>query len=200
MKHNMEVAKLCIQKAQLRMKLAYDKHHKEVLFQPEDLVLLKSKNLTLPGKGKFLPRFVGPFPVVSLVGVNAYRLQLPPDWGIHNVFNVSLLKLYRKPPGRDLPPLPQILDDFSYVIHSIVDHRHTIPANPTLLPTLQYRLHFVDQSDDCDTWEYENAVTKSAPSLLLAYKSKHSLGIAGTQSLGCDSHGGEGEQEGAVRY
>jgi hypothetical protein len=94
MQHNMHVAKVCIQKAQHRMKLAYDKHHQDVTFKVGDLVLLKSKNLILPGKGKFIPRFLGPFPIVSLIGVNAYRLELPPTWGIHNVFNVSLLKTY----------------------------------------------------------------------------------------------------------
>jgi hypothetical protein len=140
-----------------------------------DLVLLKSKNLILPGKGKFIPRFVGPFPVVSLIGVNAYRLELPQDWGIHNVFNVSLLKSYKQNPAFSRPAVPKILDDFSYVIHSIISHRHTIPMDPAALPTLQYRLHFQDQPDDCDVWEYESVVHKAVPAMLLAYKNKHSL-------------------------
>jgi hypothetical protein len=178
MKHNMEVAKTCIQKAQYRMKQAYDKHHQEISFKVGDLVLLKSKNLTLPGKAKFLPRFVGPFPVTSLIGVNAYRVELPPDWGIHNVFNVSLLKQYKHSPGASLPVLPKILDDFSFVIHSIVAHRLTIPVDSGASPTLQYRLHFNDQPDDCDVWEYANTVKKAVPAMLLEYKLKHSLDAA----------------------
>ena len=46
-------------------------------------------------RGKFSPRFIGPFEIVQRVGECAYRLALPPSLsGVHDVFHVSMLKKY----------------------------------------------------------------------------------------------------------
>ncbi|KAL6128466.1 hypothetical protein ACLB2K_071821 [Fragaria x ananassa] len=45
--------------------------------------------------GKLAPRYVGPFEILERVGDFAYRLALPPVMsGVHNVFHVSLLRMY----------------------------------------------------------------------------------------------------------
>jgi hypothetical protein len=38
-----------------------------------------------------------------MIGANAARLELPSDWSIHNVFHVSLLRVYKgsAPPDKD---------------------------------------------------------------------------------------------------
>nr|GFC38751.1 putative reverse transcriptase domain-containing protein [Tanacetum cinerariifolium] len=44
-------------------------------------------------KGKFTPRYVGPFEILERVGPIAYRLRLPNELSeVHDTFNVSNLK------------------------------------------------------------------------------------------------------------
>jgi hypothetical protein len=41
-------------------------------------------------KGKFAPRYIGPFLILEKLGVVAYKLELPPSLvGVHDVFHVS---------------------------------------------------------------------------------------------------------------
>ncbi|WMV51218.1 hypothetical protein MTR67_044603 [Solanum verrucosum] len=46
-------------------------------------------------KGKFSPRFIGPFDILEKCGKVANRLVLPPSLStVHSVFHVSMLKIY----------------------------------------------------------------------------------------------------------
>jgi hypothetical protein len=86
--------------AQDRQKTYADKGRRSHNFEPGQYVLLSSKNFRFEGKGKrkLYPKFVGPFQIDRMCGPNAVMLSLPPDWTIHNVFHVSLLR----PAGRRL--------------------------------------------------------------------------------------------------
>ncbi|KAD2392798.1 hypothetical protein E3N88_39775 [Mikania micrantha] len=66
-------------------------------FQVGDRVMLKVspwKGVVRFGKkGKFAPRFVGPFEIIQRIGPVAYKLILPNELsGVHDVFHVSNLK------------------------------------------------------------------------------------------------------------
>ena len=51
-------------------------------------------------RGKLLPRFVGPFEILEMLGVVAYRLALPPSMsGVHEIFHVSMLWKYTPDPA-----------------------------------------------------------------------------------------------------
>lgn len=56
-------------------------------------MLLSTSNLKLRGyNSKLMPRHIGPYEIVELIGNNAARLKLPESSKLHDVFNVSLLK------------------------------------------------------------------------------------------------------------
>ena len=51
-------------------------------------------------RGKLSPRFIGPFEILKMIGIVAYRLALPPNMlGVHKVFHISMLRKYTPDPA-----------------------------------------------------------------------------------------------------
>jgi hypothetical protein len=64
-----------------------------------DKVWLLRKNITTTRPcAKLDYKRLGPFKIAKLIGVVACQLELPPQFKIHNVFHVSLLKPYHENP------------------------------------------------------------------------------------------------------
>ena len=63
-------AKACLEAAQQRTADYYNKAKRDVTFRAGQLVMLRTKNLRSLAEGsrKLLPRWVGPYPVVRMVG------------------------------------------------------------------------------------------------------------------------------------
>ena len=90
-------------KAQIRKKRYADVRRRPLEFEVGDHVFLKvmpKRGLVRVGKhGKLSPRFIGPFEILESVGTVAYRLSLPPSMsGVHEVFPVSMLRIYTLDP------------------------------------------------------------------------------------------------------
>ena len=88
-----------LEKARTAQATQYDKHHRDVQFSIGDQVLLSTKNLNLASLAlapsrKFLPRFIGPFKITSVISPVTYCLDLPHPMKIHPTFHISLLKTY----------------------------------------------------------------------------------------------------------
>ena len=78
--------------AQKLQKRAHNKGVKPQSYAPGDKVWLSSKHLKTKRNRKLEAKFLGPFRVLHPVGKQAYKLELPKKWRIHDVFYVLLLE------------------------------------------------------------------------------------------------------------
>ena len=78
--------------AQELQKRAHDKGVKPRSYAPGDKVWLNSKYIKTKRNRKLEAKFFGPFRVLHPVKKQAYKLELPRKWRIHDVFHVSLLE------------------------------------------------------------------------------------------------------------
>ena len=91
-----ELTKGNIECMNAKYKLAGDKGRKHVVFAPGDLVLLNLRKDRFPNlrKSKLMPRADGPFKVLEKINDNAYKLELPADFGVSPTWNIAELKPY----------------------------------------------------------------------------------------------------------
>ena len=144
-----------VKHSQDRQAKYYDAKHKPVEFKPGDLVWLNPANITFstrPSK-KLDWKRLGPFKVIERIGLQAYKLELPPTMRhIHDVFHVSLLDPYKSTsiPPHSLPPAPPPLyakDNEEYFeIENILDSRR-------VKNRLQYLVKWKGYPDSDNSWE-----------------------------------------------
>ena len=69
---------------------------RDVQFRPGDLVWIHLRKERFPSKrkSKLLPRSEGPFKVLEKINPNAYKIDLPGDYGVSVTFNVADLSPY----------------------------------------------------------------------------------------------------------
>ena len=71
-------------------------HRKKVTFEPGDFVWVHLRKEHFPEKHKseLMPRGDGPFRVLERINDNAYKIDLPDDYGVSTTFNVADLTPY----------------------------------------------------------------------------------------------------------
>jgi hypothetical protein len=79
-----------------KYRVAGSKGKREVKLEPGDLVWLHLRKDWFPElrKSKLLPWADGPFKIIEKNNDNAYRLELPPEFGVSPTFNISYLRPY----------------------------------------------------------------------------------------------------------
>lgn len=163
-----ETAKRAIQAAQDRTKTLEDKKRRFQMFNSGDLVLLNTKNFKFKTSGcrKLTPRWCGPFKVITAVGLVAYRVELPRNLKIHNVFHVSLLKLYHPDSRTDLPPPPELIgEELEYEVGDILQQRQVRHGRKTVT---EYLVQWKGYPPEHNTWEPEDNFD-NCPDMLKAF-------------------------------
>jgi hypothetical protein len=91
-----ETTKLNIEKMNEKYRIAASQGRKEVKLEPGDLVWLhlrKERFLELR-KSKLMSCAAGPFKILTKINDNAYKLELPSEFGVSPSFNISDLRPY----------------------------------------------------------------------------------------------------------
>jgi hypothetical protein len=133
----------------------------------EDLVWLEGRNLRVRGSRKLLPKRYGPFKITEKIGPVAYRLDLPVNMKIHDVFHVDLLMPYKETeaygPAYTRPPPDLIEGEEEYEIESIRDMRKTRGRKT------QYLVHWRGYPVSDDSWV--DSTELNAPELVKEFHS-----------------------------
>jgi len=93
-----EQVKLKIEKSNASYQAHANKHKRRVVFQPRDLVWihLRKEQFLSKRKSNLTPRADGPFEVLERVNENAYKVNLPEDYGFSATFNMADLSPYHE--------------------------------------------------------------------------------------------------------
>jgi translation initiation factor IF-1 len=91
-----ETTRLNIEKMNEKYRIAASKGRKEVKLEPGDLVwlYLRKEQFSELRKSKLMSRAAGPFKILARINDNAYKLELPPEFGVSPNFNISDLRPY----------------------------------------------------------------------------------------------------------
>jgi hypothetical protein len=147
--------------AQTRQKSYTDKQCRPFEFEVDDHVylwVLPMKSVHRVGiKGKLAPRYVGPYPILEKFGSLAYQVELSSSLaGMHNVFHVSQLKKYMKPPTDVVVEDTILLEpDLTYKAYpvKILEQQDRVTQRKT---THFYKVQWNNHSEDEATWERED--------------------------------------------
>lgn len=157
-----------LQRAQHRMTQLANKKRSDREFTLGDWVYLKLqpyRQHSLKGHGsqKLSARFYGPYMVVDKVGKVAYRLKLPPEAKIHDVFHASQLKLCPNPSSTTPTALPQYLPDlgFDKEPEAILERQYVKRGKAAATRVL---IKWKDQPPELATWEFYDELLKKFPS------------------------------------
>ncbi|WVZ93212.1 hypothetical protein U9M48_039210, partial [Paspalum notatum var. saurae] len=85
-----------IEKMNERYREAGNKGTKKINLEPSDLVWLHLRKDCFSDlrKSKLTPRADDPFKIIEKINDNAYKLELPPEFGVSPTFNIADLKPY----------------------------------------------------------------------------------------------------------
>ena len=171
MLEKVQKAQRFLMSAQARQKCFADEKRRASTLKVGQYVKLSTKNLANRAKGtaKLHPKYIGPFQITDRIGETAYKLLLPEQMKIHNVFHVSLLQPWKHSLAG--PPPAQVLlvkDDEQFEVEEILDHQDTGTAKRR---QRQYLVAWKGYTTEDNTWEPESNL-KNASATVQAYWDK----------------------------
>jgi hypothetical protein len=119
-------------------------------------------------KGKLVPRYIGPFPIIEKCGTVAYKLDLPPSLtGVHDIFHMSQLKKCLKAPMDVVLPEVTLLEaNLSYPEHptKILDQKDRVTRRKM---SKFFKIQWSNHSEEEATWESEDFLRSSLSDFVL---------------------------------
>ena len=164
---------LLLEAARSRMRQVANPTRKDTpALRPGDQVMLSTKYIKLQlgdSCSKLLPRYVGPFTILSTVGPVAFRLQLPDTMRIHPVFHTSLIKPFKPRPGDPAvhPPVLVVNDNEEYEVEALLGKR-AARSGP------QYLVKWKGYGHEHNEWIKETELKRNCQALLRDYNRRTS--------------------------
>jgi hypothetical protein len=111
-----------------RAQQSWVQHRDTPKYKTGDQVWLEGRHLrTSQPTAKLAPKRHGPFEVIQVMSPVNYRLKLPTQWSIHDVFHTDLLTPYRETPTHGTNyqrPPPDLVDGVEeYEVEKVLDSR-----------------------------------------------------------------------------
>jgi hypothetical protein len=145
-------ARCKVQELVRRVQQSWVRHRDTPRYQVRDQVWLEGRHLrTNQPTAKLAPKCHGPFKVIQVMSPVNYRLELPTQWSIHNVFHTDLLTPYRETlthgANYQRPP-PDLVDGVEeYKVERVLDSRWYRRGCK-----LQYLVKWVGYPDSDNQW------------------------------------------------
>ena len=146
-------------KTMSQQKVQADKHRRYIVYNVGQYVWLSTDHVHEPASrsSSLKHKYAGPYKIIEKINDNAYRLELPPNSKVHNVFNISRLRRFYPrlidivdDDGNKLPPPPDIIDDNEeFEVEKILDKRKV--RNNT-----QYLVKWASYDHSWISWEPVN--------------------------------------------
>jgi len=140
------------QELMIKAQQSWVKHRDTPKYKEGDLVWLEGRHLcTNQPTAKLAPKRHGPFPITQVMSPINYRLKLPTQWSIHDIFHIDLLTPYRETNihrSNYLRPTPDLINnEEEYEIKRILDSRRHGRGR-----ALQYLVKWKGYSDSDNEW------------------------------------------------
>ena len=159
----MTVCRENLHHAQKLQKRAHDKSVKPSSYAPGDKVWLNNKYIKTKRNRKLEAKFFKPFRVLHPIGKQAYKLELPKWWKMHNVFHVLLLEQNISKKERVDKWVKKLElktgDSKEYKVEAIWDSAiYASKSELGQLPGLYYLVIWKGYSKEENTWELSSAI------------------------------------------
>ena len=167
-----------IGQAQLAMVNQANRHRKNVEFEVGDRVWLRLQpyrqfSVGKPLSAKFGRRFYGPYKITKWIGKVAYRLQLPTDSRIHDVFHISLLKPFVEQSSLVVSPLPLVSSSRGQPLDTPLHASDQRMVLVNGVPREQWLVHWASDVSASPSWEPVESLLQNFPNLHLGGKVVH---------------------------
>ena len=141
-------------------KQAHNKGVKPWSYSSGKKVWFNSKYIKTKRKRKLEAKFFGLFQVLHLVEKQVYKLELPRNWRIHDVFHLSLMEQDTTRKGREfsMPKFKPGDNDKEYKVEVIQDSAVYAKKTDGHLPGLYYLVVWKNYPEKKNTWESSSAV------------------------------------------
>jgi RNase H-like domain found in reverse transcriptase/Reverse transcriptase (RNA-dependent DNA polymerase)/Integrase zinc binding domain/Chromo (CHRromatin Organisation MOdifier) domain/Retroviral aspartyl protease len=172
------LAKEAIEEAQERQARNADAHRRDHGYKVGDQVLLNTENVTVEADrnrptSKLSARFVGPYTIAEQHTPVSFRLELPPQMKIHDIFHVDRFRPYHPSPeslgqrthARPPPDIVEGQEEFE--AESILEHR-------TRRNRREFLVLWKGYPHEDATWEPASNLTHS-PLVLQKYKRENRI-------------------------